>query len=283
VTWTEAGIEYEADPRHAEQISKALGVTGKAVTPLVKESADKAELDTDELTSEERALYRSCTMRASYLAQDRADLPVCVRELAQGMQKPLKHHWAKLKRLGRYLNYRPRVVQRFPYQRCVKTLEAWSDSNHAGCIRTRKSTSGGAMMAGKVCLRHYARGQGIIALSSGEAEYYALVSAIAAALGDVALAADWGVKFELQAWMDATAGISIGSRRDLGRVKHIDTIFLWCQEVVNNGRAKVGKKDATEMLADILTKAVPEPKVNTMMTAMGFEYHTGRHSLAIRS
>eukprot|EP00971_Amphidinium_carterae_P106673 2113176-Amphidinium_carterae.1 len=30
--------------------------------------------------------------------------------------------------------------------------------------------------------------------------------------------------------MDATAGISIGSRRRLGRVKHIDTVFLWCQE-----------------------------------------------------
>ena len=31
--------------------------------------------------------------------------------------------------------------------------------------------------------------------------------------------------------MDATAGIAIGSRRGLGRVKHIDTVFLWAQHV----------------------------------------------------
>ncbi len=33
-------------------------------------------------------------------------------------------------------------------------------------------------------------------------------------------------------FMDATAGLAIGSRNGLGRVKHIDTVFLWAQEVV---------------------------------------------------
>ena len=29
--------------------------------------------------------------------------------------------------------------------------------------------------------------------------------------------------------MDATAGFAIGSRRGLGRVRHIDTVFIWVQ------------------------------------------------------
>ena len=36
---------------------------------------------------------------------------------------------------------------------------------------------------------------------------------------------DWRWKFNAHVWMDATAGIAIGSRRGFGRVKHIDTVF----------------------------------------------------------
>ena len=283
VTWTDEGIEYEADPRHAEIIAREMGVTGKAVTPIVKEKAEDAEKDMEEIAAELRTTYRSNTMRAAYLSQDRPDISAAIRELTQGMQKPLNHHWAKLKRLARYLNYKPRMVQKFPYQRGVSKYECWCDSNHAGCIRTRKSTSGGAFMAGKCCLRHYAKGQGVIALSSGEAEFYGLITAIANALGDVALAKDWGVRLEPLVHMDATAGIAIGSRRGLGRVKHIDTIYLWVQEVINQGRVRVDKKGTHEMLADVCTKAVVESKMNLMVGRMGFVYQEGRHNLSLQS
>ena len=36
--------------------------------------------------------------------------------------------------------------------------------------------------------------------------------------------------------MDATAGIAIGSRKGIGRVKHIDTVFLWVQAMVTEGK-----------------------------------------------
>ena len=49
--------------------------------------------------------------------------------------------------------------------------------------------------------------------------------------------------------MDATAGIAIGSRRVLGRVKHIDTVFLWVQAMVTEGKVTLGKNPTKEMLA----------------------------------
>ena len=84
-------------------------------------------------------------------------------------------------------------------------------------------------------------------------------------------------------WMDATAGIAIGSRRGLGKVKHIDTVFLWVQEMVNNGRVTVGKKDTKEMLADMLTKPVPAPVMEYLLKGMGYSFEQGRPELGLKA
>ena len=52
----------------------------------------------------------------------------------------------------------------------------------------------------------------MISLSSGRSEYYGLVSAAAEALEEASLLKDWGIKVGIQMYMDATAGISLGSR-----------------------------------------------------------------------
>ena len=122
----------------------------------------------------------------------------------------------------------------------------------------------------------------MISLSSGEAEYYGLVSAAAEALGEASLLKDWGIKVGVQMYMDATAGISLGSRRGLGRGKHIDTIFLWVQEYVAKGKIKIGKKRTSEMLADFLSKSVPENIILNALSEMGYKYEGGQHELALR-
>ena len=136
---------------------------------------------------------------------------------------------------------------------------------------------------GRSVIHTYSKGQAVIALSSGEAEYYGLVSGISQTLGAVALGRDWGLGLRAHVWMDATAGIAIGSRRGLGKVKHIDTVFLWAQEVVNSKRVSVGKKDTTEMLADCLTKPVPWPTLERLLRAMGYEFQEGKHELGLRA
>eukprot|EP00971_Amphidinium_carterae_P302303 6006891-Amphidinium_carterae.1 len=46
----------------------------------------------------------------------------------------------------------------------------WADANHAGCMRTRKTVSGFCATAGLRTLLTQVNGQGVIALSSAEAE-----------------------------------------------------------------------------------------------------------------
>jgi len=284
LSWTSEGLELEADPRHASLIVQAMGVTGaKVTTPMVKEPADQALVEDVKLSSDWVPLYRSTTMRAAYLSQDRPDLQNAVRALAKGMSEPTERHLTALKRLARFLRHRPRLVQLFRWQESIARVDTWTDSDHAGCIRTRKSTTGVCSMLGQSCIRTYSKGQGVISLSSGESEYYGLTGGLSTALGDVSLAKDWNVRLAAHVLMDASAGIAIGSRRGLGKVKHIDTVFLWCQEVINNKRASISKRSTQDMLADVLTKPVSEPLMVEMLKRMGYHYRDGSHRLALKA
>ena len=81
VTWTNKGIEMEADPRHVDLLLQEVGCEGsKVTTPLVKEWIEEA-LTSEELDEGTSAMYRSASMRLAYLSQDRPDLLVLGKEL----------------------------------------------------------------------------------------------------------------------------------------------------------------------------------------------------------
>ena len=59
-------------------------------------------------------------------------------------------------------------------------IQVYVGSGWAGCRRTRKSTSGGVIDFGDVAVRGWSSNQAVIALSSGEAEYYAALKGASA-------------------------------------------------------------------------------------------------------
>eukprot|EP00973_Karenia_brevis_P092189 12411232-Karenia_brevis.AAC.1 len=89
------------------------------------------------------------------------------------MQSPCTEDWNAAKRLCPYLIGCPRVAFRFERQALGDKLIVYSDSDHAGCLRTRRSTSGTVVMVGGHCIKCSSGLQSTIALSVGEAEYYA--------------------------------------------------------------------------------------------------------------
>ena len=80
--------------------------------------------------------------------------------------------------------------------------------------------------------------------------------------------------------MDATAGAAIGSRRGMGRVKHLNTIFLWVQDYVTSGTIIIEKVHTSLDFADVLTKAVGGVQLRSAMEALYYQYLTGRSSMA---
>eukprot|EP00973_Karenia_brevis_P087252 12097498-Karenia_brevis.AAC.1 len=81
---------------------------------------------------------------------------------------------------------------RYDWQRDKDKIVAHSDSDWAGCPDTRKSTSGGVAQIGEHLIKAWASSQTVVALSSGEAELYALTKAASQTLGIMTMARDFG-------------------------------------------------------------------------------------------
>ena len=220
-----------------------------------------------------------------YLASDRPDLLKSTRDLAKGLQNPTAYHWTLLKRIGRYLKGHGRLVQRFDNQDKITEITVWSDTDHAGCIGTRKCTTGTVVALGKSCIDVRCKGQALIPLSSAEAEFYGLISSTSQGLGEQSMLKDWGISCPLVINMDATSGIAIGSRHGLGKVKHIesDTSLLWVQECVQEGKVALRKKNTQDMWADLMTKATDGPRIKYLLDLMSCEFKTGTHPLALHA
>ena len=120
----------------------------------------------------------------------------------------------------------------FPWQPLGDTLTVYTDADHAGCLRTRKSTSGGVVVWSKALLKAWSRTQALVALSSGESELTAVTKVAAEALGIKSVLADFGVTVKIGIHSDATAALGICKRQGLGRVRHLATADLWVQQRV---------------------------------------------------
>merc|ERR1711873_342837 len=165
--------------------------TKPAVTPGVKREEEAG--DDLEMSPHESTEYRSIVARANYLAQDRSDIQYAVKELCRNMSCPTRGDWKVLKRLSRYLLDKVRARTLYKYQTHFKRIQVWVDTDYAGCKRTRKSTSGGVIMLGEHAIKTWSVTQAVIALSSGEAEYYGIVKGASAGLGVCSVLADLGV------------------------------------------------------------------------------------------
>ena len=81
------------------------------------------------------------------------------------------------------------------------------DSNWASGPE-RKSTSGGMMMINGTVVKRWSRTQATRALSTAEAEYYAVVTGAVEGLGMQSMMADLGVTIQVRVWTDSNAGQS---------------------------------------------------------------------------
>jgi hypothetical protein len=168
LSWAPDGIRAEADPRHQEiLIAQLAGDVKSLSTPGVKDrvEAESGEEESD-LSQEEVGAYRSGAARANYLSLDRPDISFATKELCRHMSSPRRRDVEALKRVARYLKGAPRVVYDFAWQPEVG-LQTYVDTDFAGCMATRRSTSGGCAMRGTHLMKHWSSTQKAVTLSSG--------------------------------------------------------------------------------------------------------------------
>eukprot|EP00971_Amphidinium_carterae_P297978 5921077-Amphidinium_carterae.3 len=104
-------------------------------------------------------------------------------------------------------------------------LSMWSDTEHASCVLTRRSTSGCVVAHGNV-IYHYSVTQ---FTASGESEYNGLTKAALEGLGQSlqAIIRELGEELPLKVYVDSATSLGMARRVGLGKVKHLEIKQLW--------------------------------------------------------
>ena len=155
----------------------------------VEETNVQEEPDETPLGKEDTKVFRGVAARLNYIAPDRPDMQYAIKEAAN----PREYDWGLLKKLGRYLLYRPRIVMQYDWQKKRTTLDGYTDCDWGSCTKSRKSTSGAMILIGKHLIKSYSKQQKVLALSSGEAETYGMVACSAEVLGIQSCGRDLGL------------------------------------------------------------------------------------------
>ena len=138
------------------------------------------------------------------------------------------------------------------------------------------------MMIGSHLIKSGSSTQPIIALSSGEAELYALVKGASQATGLMSMLADYRIPVSAKVCVDSTAALGITHRVGLGKTRHISTQYLWVQEKVYNGELEVQKVGTHENPADLLTKYVKAELIARHLESLHGRLEDHRANTALR-
>ena len=116
----------------------------------------------------------------------------------------------------------------------------------------------------------WSRTQGSKALSSGEAEFSAMIKGAAESLGMQSLLADLGVTVSIEVITDSSAAIGTASRIGIGKIKHLDVGWLWIQDLVKQGKIVLKKINGKVNPADLMTKPKSAAEAVRLTEAVGY-------------
>eukprot|EP00959_Pyramimonas_sp_CCMP1952_P427854 8960327-Pyramimonas_sp.AAC.1 len=178
------------------------------------------------------------------------------------MKAPTVKVWRVLMKLARNLLGTREVHQLLVPRGGLDSLETCADSDWADDPDTAKSISGGAVMMRGCSALARARARQTPALSSAEAELFAIGSGAVETLGADALLREWGYGEAAPAIMtDSPSALAVVKKRGPGGMEHIELEMLAVQDWIKEERLRVGKVPAEVNPADLLAEALAKEKL----------------------
>ena len=141
-----------------------------------------------------------------------------------------------------------------------------------------KSTSGWCHYVRKALHQSWSKTQAIVALSSAESELYGLVKCVSETLGVKSALFDFGILVGGVIKNDASAVLGIIQRQGLGKLRHIDTSFLYIQQINVDKVLRFEKTSGDSNPSGICTKGLAGPKIMKFIERMNMEFVDGRAS-----
>ena len=206
--------------------------------------------------------YRSLVGKLLYLSKmTRPDITTAVRELSQYLSKPEDKHWQAALRVVGYLSATVDTALHFDGTGDM-ILEAHVDSAYAPYRSDRKSITGMIVRLGQCPVAWQSKKQGVVSLSSTEAEYIAMAHATAevmhlrSVLQD--LTGNSGHMAPTVIHEDNMGAIFIATNHVLGpRTKHIDVRYHFVKDAIEDGHVEVSFVRSKSNRADGMTKNLP--------------------------
>ncbi|GKC78337.1 retrovirus-related pol polyprotein from transposon TNT 1-94, partial [Tanacetum coccineum] len=190
---------------------------------------------------------------------------------ARYQAKPTEKHLTAVKRIFRYLKDSINMGLWYPKD-TGSELTAFLDSDHAGCLDSRKITSGGIQfIGGDKLVRWSSKKQDCTSMSSAEDEYVSLTAYCTQVLWLRTQLTDYGFHFDkIPMYFDSKAAIAISCNPfQHSRTKHIDVRYHFIKEQVEKGIVELFFVGTEYQLADLFTKAMSEDRFKYLVKRLG--------------
>ncbi|KAE8678885.1 Serine/threonine-protein kinase Nek5 [Hibiscus syriacus] len=209
---------------------------------LSSEQCPKTDKEAENMAKVPYSNAVGCLMYA--MVCTRPDLAHAVSQVCKYMSKPGKQHWDAVKWIFRYLKGTVGHGIVFGSQRDNPLVVGYVDSDYAGDLDNRRSTTGYVFTlgGGPICWKSTV--QSVVALSTTEAEYMAAAEAAKEALWLTGLVKELGVQQGgVQLLCDNQSAIHLAKNQVYrARTKHIDVRFHKIRELVASGEVLFQKK-----------------------------------------
>nr|GEZ07304.1 ribonuclease H-like domain-containing protein [Tanacetum cinerariifolium] len=255
-----------------DELSKFLtskGFTkGQSIgTPMATKPKLDAELSGNPVDQSD---YRSKIGSLMYLTSSRPDIVQAVCFYARYQSRPTEKHLKEVKMIFRYLKGTINMGLWYPKGSSFE-LTAFSDADHAGCIDSRKSTSGGIQFLGDKLVSWMSKKQNCTVMSSAEVEYVMLSTSCAQAMWMRTQLQDYDFNYnKISLYCDSQSAIAISCNPvQHSRTKHIHTRYPFIKEQVENGIIELYFVRTEYQLTDMFTKALPEDRFKYLVRRIG--------------
>ena len=204
----------------------------------------------------DETMFKQLVGSLMYITTTRPDIQFVVSFISRFMAKPTEMHLAAAKRVMRYIQ--GTLDYGIWYKKCGKgKMEIYTDSDFAGDLSDRKSTSGNVILWDGAAVSWSSKKQSIVALSSTEAEYVAAATCACQVIWTREILEELR-EHQVESSVikcDNTSAIQL-SRNPVfhGRCKHIGVRFHFLRDLVSKGTVVLEYVETSEQVADILTK-----------------------------
>ncbi|PRQ41856.1 putative RNA-directed DNA polymerase [Rosa chinensis] len=220
-------------------------------------------------------LFKQIVGSLMYLTTTRPDIMYAVSLISRYMESPTELHLFAAKRIFRYL--KGTIDFGMWYKRETEAgmsvgLYGFTDSDYAGDVDDRKSTSGNVFLLGSGVVSWGSKKQPIVTLSTTEAEFVAATSGACQAIWLRKLLGVLGNNQQgpTDIYCDNVSAIKLSKNPVLhGRSKHIDVRYHFLRDLCKDGVINVIYCKSEDQIADIMTKPLKTAVFEKLRSLLG--------------